>query len=73
MNFDGADETPVTVRLEDSEASTATFITLMAPSASSVNLSGEKTSIWTETTVTGTGGVFTFTLSNSYISAVLRV
>jgi alpha-L-arabinofuranosidase len=72
-NYNGAASTPVTVELCESTASTATLITLTGPGEYSTNVLGSLTSSVTETTIQGTSGTFSFTLTGSYIVAVLVV
>ena len=74
VNFEGAASTPVTVTCKGSSKTTATLTTLTAPSANSANTLGSMQQIWTEKTVTASSpGVFSFTLSGVYVSAVLTV
>ena len=73
VNYNGAATTPVKVEIVGSNATTATLITLTGPSESSTNVLGSLTSSLTETTVEGSSGTFFFTLTGSYIVAVLVV
>jgi alpha-N-arabinofuranosidase len=74
VNFNGAASTPITVTCTGNSKTTATLITLTAASESSSNSLGNMQQIWTETTVSASSaGVFSFTLSGTYISAVLVV
>lgn len=72
VNYDGAASTPVTVTVAG-KSSTATLKTLTAPDKYSTNSLGNEQSVWTETKVTSSGGLYSFTLKGSYISAVLVV
>ena len=73
VNYNGAASTPVTVEISGSTATTATLITLTGPSEYSTNVLGSITSSVTETTVQGTSGKFSFTLTGSYVVGVLVV
>jgi len=72
-NYNGAVTTPVKVEIGGSTSTTAKLITLTGPSESSTNVLGSITSSVTETTVEGSSGTFSFTLTGSYIVAVLVV
>ena len=72
VNYGGAASTPVTVNIPG-KTNDAVLKTVTAPDTFSVNLPGNITSIWKETTVKNTGSGYTFTLDSSYISAVLVV
>ena len=74
VNFKGAATTPVTITCKGSSKTTATLITLTAPSEGSANTLGNMQQTWKETKITATSaGVFKFSLSGTYVSAVLSV
>lgn len=70
VNYDGAASTPVTVVIPG-KTSAATLITVSGPSVYSTNTLGNITSVWSETTVPYSSGGYSFTLTGSYINAVL--
>jgi alpha-N-arabinofuranosidase len=70
VNYDGADSTPVTVVIPG-KTTDATLITVTGPDMYSTNSLGNITTIWTETTVPSSSEGYTFTLTGSYINAVL--
>lgn len=72
VNFDGIDSTPVTVVIPG-KTKEATLITVSGPDTYSTNTLGNITTVWTEITVPGSSGGYSFTLDGSYISAVLVV
>ena len=72
VNYDGDDSTPVTITIPGKTAD-ATLITVSGPDTYSTNALGSETSVWTETTVASSSGGYSFTLSGSYINAVLVV
>lgn len=73
VNYDGAASTPITV-VVPGKSNAATLKTLTARDKYSVNLPGNEQSVWTETTIhPSSGSRYTFTLTGSYISAVLVV
>lgn len=73
VNYNGASSTPITVHCPGKTATTAKLVTVTAPAPGSVNTLGSMQTIWKETTVKGSGGTYSFTLSGSFISAVLVV
>jgi alpha-N-arabinofuranosidase len=70
VNYDGTDSTPVTVVIPG-KTTDATLITVTGPGMYSTNSLGNITTIWTETTVPSSSEGYTFTLTGSYINAVL--
>ena len=74
VNYNGASSTPVTVKLKGSTKTTATLTVLTAPSGTSFNDLGSEVSTWTQLTVqASSAGVFNFTLTGSYLCAVLTI
>lgn len=72
VNYDGDASTPITVVIPG-KSNAATLKTLSAPDKDSTNTLGNIQSVWTETKVPGSEGNYSFTLTGSYISAVLVV
>ncbi|PMD43173.1 glycoside hydrolase family 51 protein [Hyaloscypha variabilis F] len=70
VNYDGAAETSVTVVIPG-KTNAGTLITVSGPGTYATNVLGDVTSVWTETAVANEAGRYTFTLSGSYICAVL--
>jgi len=70
VNYDGDSETSVTVVIPG-KTSAATLITVSGPDEYATNTLGSVTSVWTETTVEASEDGYVFTLSGSYVSAVL--
>jgi len=73
VNYKGAESTPATVTITGSNANSATLITLTGPRGDSTNVLGSSTHSLKETRVQGSGGTFSFTLTGSYVVAVLVV
>jgi alpha-N-arabinofuranosidase len=72
-NYNGDSSTALTVHINGSTATAATLITLTGPNEYSTNTLSSITSNITRTTIKGTEGIFTFTLTGSYTVAVLAV
>lgn len=72
VNYGGDAETPVTVTIPG-KSNNATLITFTAPDMYSTNTLGNTTGVWTESTVAYDSTGYTFSLSGTYVNAVLVV